>query len=84
MIKIVSFERDMVNLDNTRVTISYDINAVVQPDFIIDAPMTAIMTFTLQEIKDYIIRKVAEQRGTQLWSVVQARLQPYVDMDLEA
>ena len=84
MIKIVSFERDAVNLDNVRVTISYDINEVVQPDFVIDAPMTTIMAATLQEVKDYIIAKVAEQRGTQLWGSVQARLQPYVGVDLEA
>lgn len=84
MIKIVSFERDMVNLDNARVTISYDISEAVQPDFTIDAPMETIMTASLQEVKDYILGKVAEQRGTELWSAVQARLQPYVGVDLEA
>lgn len=84
MIKIVSFERDLANLDNARVTVSYDINEVVQPDFTIDAPMTVIMAATLQEIKDYMLGKVAEQRGTQLWGEVQNRLNPYVGVDLEA
>jgi len=84
MIKITGVERDQGNLDNALVTVSYDIGGVAQPDFVIDADMQMIMGYDLAEIKDYILEKVAEQRGSELWASVENKLNPYVGVDLEA
>ena len=83
MIKIMGFERDMANLDNLLVTLSYDINGVVQPDFVIDVNMQTVARSTLNEAKNYILAKVAEQRGTTLYEEVKTKLQPYVGVNLE-
>lgn len=76
-------EWDQQNLDNTRVTILYDINGVTQPEFTIDAPMETIISMSLEQIRDFIIARVAEERGTELWTAVQSKLNPYINADLE-
>ena len=46
--------------------------------------METVVDLSLQELKDYIINKVEEKRGTELWSQVQQKLNPYINVDLEA
>jgi hypothetical protein len=84
VIKIKSYERDALNPSNVLVTIEYDIDGVIQPTFVIDAPMVTVVNSTLVQLKSYIIDKVEEQRGTQLWGDTQTKLDPWIDVDLEA
>ena len=84
MIKIIAVNRDGNNSDNTIFTVEYDINGVIQNHVFMDYQMEAIMTDTLQMIKQKVLDFVAVQRGDVLWSQVLSKVTPYIGVDLEA
>ena len=84
MIKVTAINRDGNNSDNSIFTVEYDVNSVVQPLVYMDYAMEDVVTDTPAEIKDKVLAFVATERGDELWSQVETKVTPYLNVDLEA
>lgn len=84
VIKLTGFIRDPQNGDNVVATIEYDIAGQMQSPIQRDAPMETINGMSLNQIKAYIISQAQIERGDQMWTSIQTKLNPMLNVDLEA
>lgn len=81
-IKLTSFIRDPLNPSNVQATVDYDLDTVMH-QFISDYPMTAVDNMTQAQIIAFIKNSVEQQRGDQLWSNVDNKLNAIKNQELE-
>ena len=68
--------------ENLLAEVEYDLDTELY-SFTVSAKQSQIAKMTVQEIKDYIIGRVVNQRVTKLRVIVESLLSDLVDVDLE-